>query len=222
MHSSNSYVATSITMSQHSFSAASTSWCRDPSFHVATRSLFRLCYNTVLYYLRFYRDPESLSRQRLVATELDFLLQPCSDVATWLLGVVNICFRNPVFMSRQDSSVFSLIVLSLPNLFYRDRTSLLCVETFVATYKSRLRPRFSLFGSFVCCDIKIHVATSIYLLSSKVCCNVGFLCCDQANQTSKHHLSRLKFSCRDRTSSFSALFCLNQLLHVVRISVATE
>ena len=48
-------------MSQHNFSAASTSWCRDPSFHVATTSLFRLCCNTVLYYLHFCRDPESLS-----------------------------------------------------------------------------------------------------------------------------------------------------------------
>ena len=32
MHSSDSYVATSIIMSQHSFSAAATSLCRDPSF----------------------------------------------------------------------------------------------------------------------------------------------------------------------------------------------
>ena len=36
VHSSNMYVATSIFVSQHSFSAASTSWCRNPSFHVAT------------------------------------------------------------------------------------------------------------------------------------------------------------------------------------------
>ena len=56
VHSSNSYVATSIIMSQHSFSAASANWCRDPSFHVATTSLFRLCCNTVLYYLHFCRD----------------------------------------------------------------------------------------------------------------------------------------------------------------------
>ena len=82
VHSSNSYVATSIIMSQHSFSAASASWCHDPSFHVATASLFTLCCNTVLYYLHFCRDLESLSRQRLVATELDSLLQLCYDVAT--------------------------------------------------------------------------------------------------------------------------------------------
>ena len=82
VHSSNSYVASSIIMSQHSFNAASASWCHDPIFHVMTASLFRLCCNTVLYYLHFCRDLESLSRQRLVATELDFLLQLCSDVAT--------------------------------------------------------------------------------------------------------------------------------------------
>ena len=62
VHSSNSYVATSIIMLQHSFSAASASWCRDLIFHVVTTSLFRLCCNTVLYYLHFCRDPKSLSR----------------------------------------------------------------------------------------------------------------------------------------------------------------
>ena len=35
IHSSNMNVATSILMSQHSFNAASASWCRDQSFHVA-------------------------------------------------------------------------------------------------------------------------------------------------------------------------------------------
>ena len=62
-------------MSQHSFSVASSSWCCDPSFHFAIASLFRLCCNTVLYYLHFCHDLEILSQQRLVATELDFLLQ---------------------------------------------------------------------------------------------------------------------------------------------------
>ena len=36
VHSLNMYVATSISMSQHNFSAASASWCSDQSFHVAT------------------------------------------------------------------------------------------------------------------------------------------------------------------------------------------
>ena len=74
VHSSNCYVATSIIMSQHNFSATYASWCHDPSFHVATASLFKLCCNIVLYYLHFCRDLKSLSRQRFVANELDFLL----------------------------------------------------------------------------------------------------------------------------------------------------
>ena len=55
----------------------------------------------------------------------------------------------------------------------RDRISLHCVETFVATYKSLLRPRFSLFSLFVCCDIKIHVRTYIYLLNLKYVATLG-------------------------------------------------
>ena len=133
MLSSNSFVTTSIIMSQHSFSAAFVSWFRDPSFLVVTASLFRLCYNTVLYYLHFYSDPASLSRQRLVSTRLDFLLHLCFDVATRLLSVVNICCRDPIFMSRQDSSVFSLLVLWRPRKLCHDRTSLHCVEIFVVT-----------------------------------------------------------------------------------------
>ena len=54
--SSNNYVTTSIIMSQHSFSAASASWCRDPSFHVEATSLFRLCCKIILYYLHFCPD----------------------------------------------------------------------------------------------------------------------------------------------------------------------
>ena len=112
VHSSNIYVATSIIMSQHSFTAASASWCGDLSFHVATASPFRLCCNTVLYYHHFCRDLESLSRQRLVATKLDFLLQLCFEVATLLLGFVNNYCRDPNFMSLQDYYVFSLLVMS--------------------------------------------------------------------------------------------------------------
>ena len=36
VHSSNMNVTTSILLSQHSFNAASASWCRNESFHVAT------------------------------------------------------------------------------------------------------------------------------------------------------------------------------------------
>ena len=126
--------------------------CRDSIF-------VQVMLQPVLYYLHFCRDLESLSRQRLVATELDFLSQLRSDVATWLLGVVNICCLDLVFMSRQDSSVFRLLVMSRPSLLCSDMTSLHCVEFFVTTYKSLSRPRFSMFSLFMCCDIKIHVAT---------------------------------------------------------------
>ena len=76
-------------------------------------------------------------------------------------------------MSRQDSSVFSLLVLSRLSLLCCYRTSLHCVETFIATYKSLLQPRSSLFNLFMCCDIKIHVATKIYLLSLKYVATLG-------------------------------------------------
>ena len=94
MHSSNSYVATSITMLQHSFSAASASWCRDPSFYVATTSLFRLCCNIVLYYLHFYCNPKFCRDRGLLPLSLtscfsfilmlrhDFLMLSIFAVAT--------------------------------------------------------------------------------------------------------------------------------------------
>ena len=62
---SNSYVATSIIMSQRSFSAASASQCREQSFHVATASLSRLCCNTVLYYCHLGRD-QKVYRNRVL------------------------------------------------------------------------------------------------------------------------------------------------------------
>ena len=107
VHSSDSYVITSIIMSQHNFSAASASWFHDPSFYVAIASLFRLCYNTYLYYLHFCRNPKSLLQQRLVATELDFLLQPSSDVATWLLGVCQIFAVVTQFSCRDTTLLCS-------------------------------------------------------------------------------------------------------------------
>ena len=97
MPSSNSYVATSIIMSQHSFSAASASGCLDPSFHVAIASLFRSCCNTVLYYLHFfvtqkvYRDrvllPLSLTSYRNFVMMLrhGFLVLSIFTVATQFL-----------------------------------------------------------------------------------------------------------------------------------------
>ena len=140
-----------------------------------SRSKFSCCDNISVQVLlqHFIVLSAFLSRQRLVATKLDFLSQLHSDVGTWLLGVVNICCRDPIFMSRQDSSVFSLLILSRPSLLCRDRTSLYYVEFFVATYKSLSRPRFSLFSLFLCCNSKIHVATYTYLPSLKYVATLG-------------------------------------------------
>ena len=110
---------------------------------------------------------------------LDLLSQLHSDVAIWLLGVVNICCCDLVFMSLQDSSVFNLLILSRHSLLCLDITSLHCV--------SLSQPRFYLFNLFLCCDIKIHVATQTYLLNLKyvttrlvqqvsvICRNINFL-----------------------------------------------
>ena len=153
MHSSDSYVTTSIIISQHSFNAASESWCRDPSFHVATASQLRLCCNNVLYYLHFYRASESLSRQRLVATELDFLLQLCflccnldfcvgdvlhvatpkCYVATTLFCMQHLFLSRPTF-SGHDITFPPLAFLRVTTHFsYRDRTFLCSVDFCVAT-----------------------------------------------------------------------------------------
>ena len=150
VHSSNSSVATSITMSQLCFSATSASWCRDPSFYVATASLFRLCCNIVLYYLHFCRDPKSLSRQRLVTTMQ--LSQLSSDVKTWLLGVVNICYRDKTLLCStylfcRDPVCYVTIELlfimlnsfSQPRKVCRYLVSLRSVYFYVATLRSMSR-----------------------------------------------------------------------------------
>ena len=93
-------------------------------------------------------------------------------------------------MSRQDSSVFSLLVMSRPSFLCCDNTSLHCDEIFVATYKSLSRPRFSLFSSFLCCDINIHVATQTYLLSLKYVATLSSLVATRPFQT-------VIVSCRD-------------------------
>ena len=152
-------------MSHLSFSAAFASWCRDPSFHVATTSLFRLCCNTVLYYLHFYCDLESLSRQRLAATELDFLLQPCSNVTTWLLGVcqiftvvTQISCRNKITLCSTYSFCRDLVCYVVIGLLC------ICVETSVTTQKvcrDGILPPLSLFP---CCNFIFDVATWTFVL----------------------------------------------------------
>ena len=70
VHSSNMYVATSIFMSQHSFNAASASWCRDQSFHVATVML--ICFFKLMW-LPCFSCHDSISVLVLVAT-LSFII----------------------------------------------------------------------------------------------------------------------------------------------------
>ena len=128
-------------MSQHSFSADSSSGCSDPSFHVATTSLLRSCCNIVLYYHHFCRDLESLSRQRLVSTELDFLSQLRSNVATWLLSVINICCRDLVCYVVTKLLCIVLKPLSRPIKVCRDLVSLCSTYFCVATLRSMSRHR---------------------------------------------------------------------------------
>ena len=165
VHSSNSYVATSIIMWQHSFSAASASWCRDPSFHVATASLFRLCFNIVMNYLHFYRDPESLSRYMLVAIELDFLLQLCSDVATLILGVVNICCRNPV-SCREKTLLCSAYSFYCDPVCYV-ATELLCIVLKpLSRHRKVCRDLVSLCSAYFCVETLRSISRHRFISSS--------------------------------------------------------
>ena len=100
-------------------------------------------------------------------------------------------------MSRQDYYVVSLLVISQPNLLCRDRTSLHLCGNLCCDLEVVSRPRFSLFSLFLCCDIKDPCRDIDLSPQLEVCFNVRFLCCDQANSTSKRHLLRLKFSFRD-------------------------
>ena len=101
--SSNSYVATPIIMSQHSFSASSASWCRDQSFHVTTASLFRLCCNIILYYLHFCRD------RGLLPLSLTSCCNFVLDVVTWTFVFGMFCMlRFQYVMSQQHFSVCSM------------------------------------------------------------------------------------------------------------------
>ena len=93
----------------------------------------------------------------------------CLDKGFFPLSLTSCC--SFVLMLRHDFLMLSIfavatqfscrdkILLCSAYLLYHDITSLHCVEIFVATYKSLSEPRFSLFSLFLCCDIKIHVAT---------------------------------------------------------------
>ena len=100
-------------MSQHSFNAASASWCRNPSFYVVIASLFKLCCNTILYYLHFCHDRGLLPLS----------LTSCCNLVLMLRHGFLVFVKY--LLSRHDSSVFSLIVLSRSG--FHVATELLCI-----------------------------------------------------------------------------------------------
>ena len=113
----------------------------------------------------FCRDPKSFSRQRLVATELDFLLQPCYVVVTWILCVCQI-FAVATQISCRDS-----ITLCSAYLFCRDPvcyvvTGLLCicVETSIVTQKVCCDGVLLQLSLFPCCSFIFYVAIRTFML----------------------------------------------------------
>ena len=101
-----------------------------PSFYVVTTFPFWFLLQPCFLCCQiFYRYPESLSRQSLVATYPDSLLQLRSYVATWLLGVVIVCCRDQVFMSRQEFSVFSLSLCRNPVCYVATKLFLFVLQS---------------------------------------------------------------------------------------------
>ena len=78
----NSYVATLTIMLRHCFCSASLILCRNPVFMSRQYFCWFLLQQCFLYCQHSYRDQKGLSRQSLVSTEPDFLLQLHFDVAT--------------------------------------------------------------------------------------------------------------------------------------------
>ena len=168
MHSSNSYVATSIIMSQHSFSVASSSWCRDPSFLVATTFLFWFCCNTVLYYCHLGGDPK-----KSVVTEF------CRHLAYFLVAASFLMLR-PKFLR------YGCFACHNPNMLCRDNTFLpstrlrVAIGLFCVQLISVLRPED------LCRDIKPP-------FQLEVCRNIDSPCCNQVSSSIKYPLSRPNF-----------------------------
>ena len=119
------YVATSIPMSQHSFSVASASWCRDQSFHVAIVMLS--CF------FKLVSRPRFSCRDRiyvlvLVATCLVLLLfrsRPKNSTATEFCRYLA-CFlvAASFLMSRPRLLCWECFTCHDPNMLCRDDTFL--------------------------------------------------------------------------------------------------
>ena len=107
------------------------------------------------------------------------------------LSLTSCC--NLVLMSRHDSSMFNLIVLSRPS--FHVTTELLCIvlKSF-SLHRKVCRNLVSLYAAYLCVTTLKSVSRHRFISSAlKVCCNVGFFCYDQASSTNKHHLSRHNF-----------------------------
>ena len=117
-----------------------------PNFHVATTSLFRLCCNTVLYYLHLCRDrglfPLSLTSccSFVMMLRHDFLVLSIFAVATQFSchNKITLCLayslcRNKITLCLAYSLCRDKITLCLAYSFCHDRTSLHCVESSVTT-----------------------------------------------------------------------------------------
>ena len=148
-------------MSQHSFSAASTSWCRDLSFHVVIASLFRLCCNTVCIICisvvtqKVCHDrglfPLSLTSccSFVLMLRHDFLELSIFSIATQfscrdktlLCSAYSFC-RNPVCYVATELLCIVLKPLSRHIKFCHDLVSLYSAYFCVATLRSMSRHRF--------------------------------------------------------------------------------
>ena len=116
---------------------------------VATKFLYHdniyfwfLLQRCFLYCQHFCHDQECMSRQSLVAT---YLISCCSFIlilrhSLLPLGVVDVFYHDPIFMSRQNFSVFSLYLCRDPVCYVTTRPLFLVLESF-----SRHRN--------VCCDL---------------------------------------------------------------------
>ena len=125
VHSSNMYVTTLIPMSQHSFSVASASWCRDQSFHVATVMLS--------YFFKLVSRPSFTCRDNisflvLVATCLVLLSsqsRPKKSVATEFHRHLACFLVTTLFLMLQPRLLcWGCFTCRDPNMLCRDNTFL--------------------------------------------------------------------------------------------------
>ena len=108
-----------------------------------------------------------------------------------------------IFDVATQFSCRSKTLLCLAYSFCRDlvcyvATALLCIVLkSLSRHIKVCRNLVSLYLAYFCV-VTLRSIHNINLSPQlEVCCNVEFLCCDQANSTNKCHLLRHRFSCRD-------------------------